>query len=49
MTTGLIVGADRATERQLSRTLAELRPWSLMVVIAGHDDYIADMFTALRV
>jgi hypothetical protein len=29
-------------------TLAQLRPWSLMVVIAESDDYIDDMLTALR-
>jgi hypothetical protein len=49
MTTGLIVGAERAADRDVSKTLAQLRPWSLMVVIAGSDDYIADMMAALRV
>jgi hypothetical protein len=48
-TTALIVGAEHASERELSRTLAQLRPWSLMVVLAGTDDYIADMMAALRV
>ena len=33
---------------ELSKTLAQLRPWSLMVVIANGDDYIEDMLTALR-
>jgi hypothetical protein len=48
MTTGFIVGMTAASESALSRTLAQLRPWSLMVVIANCDDYIDDMMTALR-
>ena len=48
MTTGFIVGAMSASEKALSKTLAQLRPWSLMVVIAESDDYIDDMMTALR-
>jgi len=48
MTTGFVIGAMSAPERDVSRTLAQLRPWSLMVVIAGNDDYIDDMMTALR-
>ncbi len=48
MTTGFLVGAASAPERELSKTLAQLRPWSLMVVIAKHDDYIDDMMAALR-
>ena len=48
MTTGLVVGATSASPRQLSSTLAQLRPWSLMLVVANTDDYIDDMLTALR-
>src|SRR5437016_3776500 len=48
MTTGLVVGANRASEEAVSRTLSQLRPWSLMLVIADPDDYIDDMLTALR-
>jgi hypothetical protein len=48
-TTALIVGAQHASDRELSRTLAQLRPWSLMVVISNTDEYIADMMAALRV
>ena len=48
MTTGLIVGATSASERDLSSTLAQLRPWSLMLVVATNDEYIDDMLTALR-
>jgi len=48
MTTGFIVGAAGAPERELSSTLAQLRPWSLMLVVANSDDYIDDMLSALR-
>ena len=48
-TTALIVGAREASEADLSKTLVQLRPWSLMVVIANSDDYVADMMAALRV
>jgi len=47
-TTALLVGAATAEPPEVSRTLAQLRPWSLMVVVAEHDDYIGDMLTALR-
>ena len=48
MTTGFVVGAAGASDAELAKTLAQLRPWSLMVVIANSDEYIADMMTALR-
>jgi hypothetical protein len=48
MTTACIVGVTSASEEALSKTLAQLRPWSLMVVVAKSDDYIDDMMTALR-
>jgi len=47
-TTGLIVGANGVSDEALSKTLAQLRPWSLMLVIASADDYIEDMLVALR-
>jgi len=48
MTAGFIVGVTSASDGALSKTLAQVRPWSLMVVIAKSDDYIDDMMTALR-
>jgi hypothetical protein len=48
MTTALVVGAASASDEALSKTLAQLRPWALMVVIANADDYIEDMLAALR-
>ena len=47
-TTGLIMGGAAATDGMLSKTLAQLRPWSLMLVIASGEDYIEDMLIALR-
>jgi hypothetical protein len=47
-TTGLILGRRSATDDMLSRALAQLRPWALMVVIAEDDDYVEDMLRALR-
>jgi hypothetical protein len=46
--TSAVVNGTAASERDLSKTLAQLRPWSLMVVIAGSDEYLDDMMTALR-
>jgi hypothetical protein len=48
MTTTLIVGNAASTEEALSRTLVQVRPWSLMLVIARTDDYLTDMMSALR-
>ena len=48
MTTALVVGATSASDEAVSKTLAQVRPWSLMVAIANPDDYIDDMLVALR-
>ena len=48
MTTGLVVRTDAASEEAVSKTLSQLRPWSLMLVVADPDDYIDGMLTALR-
>lgn len=48
MTTGLILAAPSAADDALSRTLAQLRPWALMLVIASSEEYIEDMLAALR-
>jgi hypothetical protein len=47
-TTGLILGGASATDDMLSKTLLQLRPWSLMLVIANGENYIEDMLIALR-
>ena len=48
MTTALILGSDATSDEALSKTLAQLRPHVMMLVIANADDYIEDMLTALR-
>jgi len=48
MTTALVVGARAASDEAVSKTLAQVRPWSLMLVIASPDDYIDDMLVALQ-
>jgi hypothetical protein len=47
-TTGLILSGPSVTDDMLSKTLAQLRPWSLMLVIAEGEDYVEDMLRALR-
>jgi hypothetical protein len=48
MTTALVIGANYATDQAVSKTLSQLRPWSLMLVAADPDEYIEGMLTALR-
>jgi hypothetical protein len=48
MTTALVTDAESASDDALSKTLAQLRPWSLMVVVANADEYIEDVLSALR-
>jgi hypothetical protein len=48
MTTALVLGGAHIPDDVLSKTLSQLRPWSLMLVIASAEEYIADMLTALR-
>jgi hypothetical protein len=48
MTTALVVAPAGVSDAALARTLAALRPWALMLVVAGAEDYIADMLVALR-
>jgi hypothetical protein len=49
MTTAIVTGAESASEEALAKTLAQLRPWSLMVVVANAEEYIEGVLTALRV
>ena len=48
MTTALIIDSDSKSNEQLSRTLASLRPYASMLVIAQNDECIDAMLTALR-
>ena len=48
MTTALIIGSEERSNDELSRTLATLRPYASMLVIANGDEYIEEMLVALR-
>ena len=48
MTHTVILRAAQATHEALSRTLAQVRPWSLMVVVANEDDYVDDLLKSFR-
>jgi len=48
MTTALIVAAQGQSDAALARTLAALRPYASMLVVAEGDDYIEAMLEALR-
>lgn len=47
-TTGLILGTADTSDDALSRTLSQMRPWMLMLVLASSKEYIEDMLRALR-
>jgi hypothetical protein len=47
-TTALVIGSADASDQALARTLAQLRPWALMLVVASDEAYIADMLCALH-
>lgn len=46
--TGLVLSGPSVTDAMLAKTLGQLRPWSLMLVIAEGDDYVEDVLHALR-
>ena len=48
MTTTLVVRAESATDEALSKTLAQVRPWSLMVVIASDEAYVEEILKSFR-
>ena len=49
ITTATVVVRDAsATDEMLSKTLAQVRPWSLMVVVAGDDSYLDDLLKSFR-
>jgi len=48
MTTTLVVRAASATDEALSKTLAQVRPWSLMVVIASDEAYVEEILKSFR-
>jgi hypothetical protein len=48
MTHAVIVRAESATDEALSKTLAQVRPWSLMVVVVNGRDYVDDILRSFR-
>jgi hypothetical protein len=48
MTMALIIGSEQRSNEELSQTLAALRPYASMLVIANGDEYIEEMLAALR-
>jgi ribosomal protein L11 len=48
MTHTVIVRAASATDDALSKTLVQVRPWSLMVVVVNDDDYVDDILRSFR-
>ncbi|MGA2891299.1 MAG: hypothetical protein ABSE22_00420 [Xanthobacteraceae bacterium] len=48
MTTALVLGGASSSDEALSKMLAQLRPYAMMLVISSADEYIKDMLTALR-
>jgi hypothetical protein len=48
MTMALIIGSEERSNDDLSKTLATLRPYASMLVIASGDEYIEEMLSALR-
>ena len=47
-TTALILAAPAVSDTALAQSLAQLRPWALMLVVASAEDYISDMLAAFR-
>jgi len=48
VTTTVVVRNSATTDDALSRTLASVRPWSLMVVIASDSGYVDDILKSFR-
>ena len=48
MTHTMIVRASAASDEALAKTLAQVRPWSLMVVVVNDDDYVDDILKSFR-
>ena len=48
MTHTMIVRACAVSDEALSKTLSQVRPWSLMVVVVNDDDYVDDILRSFR-
>lgn len=47
-TTTLVVHAAAAADEALSKTLAQVRPWSLMVVVVSDESYVEHILRSFR-
>ena len=47
-TTTIVVHATPATDEALSKTLAQVRPWSLMVVVVSDEGYVESILRSFR-
>ena len=47
-TATFVLRTPTATDDMLSRTLAQVRPWSLMVVVANDSAYVEDVLRSFR-
>jgi hypothetical protein len=47
-TATVVVRVPSVSDEMLSTTLAQVRPWSLMVVVAGDESYLDDLLTSFR-
>jgi hypothetical protein len=48
MTHTVVIRDASASEASVSRTLGEVRPWSLMVVVVDRRDYVDDILKSFR-
>ena len=48
MTSTIVIRAASTSDAALSNTLAQVRPWSLMVVVASDEAYVDDILTSFR-
>jgi hypothetical protein len=48
MTTSIVIRGKAASEQVLSETLAQVRPWSLMVVVVSDESYVDDILRSFR-
>jgi hypothetical protein len=47
-TAAMVVRGPSATDEMLSKTLAQVRPWSLMVVVVDDESYLDDLLKSFR-
>jgi hypothetical protein len=48
MTHTVVIGDAASSDAALSKTLGEVRPWSLMVVVVDRRDYVDDILKSFR-